>query len=44
MDIAANGTSQLAMAVLSSTEKLMSDEAARLMASLGVGGSFSASA
>ena len=44
MDIAANGVSQIAMSVLASTERLMTDEAARLMASLGVGTSFSASA
>ncbi|HTD33492.1 MAG TPA: hypothetical protein VK665_07525 [Candidatus Elarobacter sp.] len=44
MDIAANGTSQIAMAVLASTERLMTDEAARMMASLGVGATFSASA
>lgn len=43
-DIAANGTSQIAMSVLSSTEQLLTDETARLMASLGVGASFSASA
>ena len=44
MDLAANGTSSVAMAVLASTERLMADEAARLFASLGVGSNFSASA
>ena len=37
MDIAANGSSSIAMAVLAGTEALMANEAARLMASLGVG-------
>jgi hypothetical protein len=44
MDIAANGTSSIAMAVLASTESLMANEAARLLASIGVGANFSASA
>jgi hypothetical protein len=44
MDIAANGLSSIAMAVLAGTERLVADEAARLFASLGVGMNFSASA
>ena len=41
-DLAAAGTSAIAVSVLASTEKLVADEAARLFASLGVGGNFSA--
>jgi hypothetical protein len=37
MDIAANGTSSVAVSVLAGTEKLMADLAARLFASLGIG-------
>ena len=37
MDIAANGTSAVAVSVLAGTEKLMADLASRLFASLGVG-------
>ena len=37
MDIAAGGTSSIAMSVLASTEKLMVDEAQRLFSSLGLG-------
>jgi hypothetical protein len=44
LDIAANGTSSVAMAVLASTERLLADEAARLFSSLGIGSNFSASA
>ena len=44
MDIAANGTSSIAMTVLASTESLVANEMARLMASIGVGSNFSASA
>ncbi|GAC1660150.1 MAG: hypothetical protein NVS4B13_08050 [Candidatus Elarobacter sp.] len=44
MDIAANGISSIAMSVLAGTERLVADEAAVLMASLGVGSHFSASA
>lgn len=44
MDIAANGTSQIAMSVLAGTERLVADEMNRLMASIGVGANFHASA
>jgi len=44
MDLAAAGTSAIAMDVLKSTENLVSDEVSRLMASLGVGTKVSASA
>jgi hypothetical protein len=44
MDIAANGVSQIAMSVLTSTERLVADEMSRLMASIGIGANFSASA
>ncbi|GAC1575179.1 MAG: hypothetical protein NVS3B7_07590 [Candidatus Elarobacter sp.] len=37
MDIASNGISSLATSVLASTERLVADEAARLLASLGAG-------
>jgi len=37
MDIAANGTSSIAMSVLAGTESLVANETARLLASLGVG-------
>ncbi len=37
MDIAANGTSPIAMSVLTGTERLVADEMSRLMASIGVG-------
>ena len=37
MDLAAAGTSSVAMSVLKSTENLVADEMARLMASIGVG-------
>jgi hypothetical protein len=37
MDLAAAGTSAIAMSVLKSTENLVADEMSRLMASLGVG-------
>jgi hypothetical protein len=42
LDIAAGGTSSIAMAMLSSTEKLVADEATRLFASLGLGSAISA--
>jgi hypothetical protein len=44
MDIAANGTSAIAMSVLAGTERLVADEMSRLMASIGIGANFSASA
>ena len=44
MDIAANGTSEIAMSVLASTQRLVADEVSRLMASIGIGAHFSASA
>ncbi len=44
MDIAAAGTSLIAMGVLASTEKLMTDEVTRLFASLGIGANVNASA
>ena len=44
MDIAANGVSQIAVSVLTSTEHLVADEVSRLMASIGVGANFHASA
>jgi hypothetical protein len=44
LDIAANGTSAVAMAVLAGTERLMAEEVARLFSSLGIGSNFSASA
>jgi len=44
MDIAANGTSSIAMSVLAGTERLVADEMSRLLASIGVGANFSASA
>lgn len=44
MDIAANGVSQIAMSVLTSTEHLVADEVSRLMASIGIGANFHASA
>lgn len=44
MDIAASGTSAIAASLLASTERLVADEAARLMASLGIGTNFSATA
>jgi hypothetical protein len=37
MDIAANGTSSIAMAVLTSTEALVKSETTRLFASMGLG-------
>ena len=37
MDLAAAGTSAVAMSVLKSTENLVADEMSRLMTSLGVG-------
>jgi hypothetical protein len=37
MDLAAAGTSAVAMSVLKSTENLVADEMSRLMASIGVG-------
>ncbi len=42
MDIAAAGTSSIAMNVLASTEALMANEAQRLFASLGLGTAISA--
>ena len=42
VDLAAGGTSSIAMAVLSGTEQLMADEAQRLFASLGLGTAISA--
>ena len=42
MDIAANGTSSVAMSVLAGTERLMADEARRLFASLGLGSAVNA--
>jgi hypothetical protein len=44
MDLAAAGTSAIAMSVLKSTENLVADEMARLMASIGVGTKVNASA
>ncbi|MDB5027276.1 MAG: hypothetical protein JWO66_965 [Candidatus Eremiobacteraeota bacterium] len=44
MDIAANGTSAIAMSMLKSSEALVADEVSRLMASLGVGTHVNASA
>ncbi len=44
MDLAAAGTSAIAMDVLKSTENLVADEVTRLMASLGVGTKINASA
>jgi hypothetical protein len=42
LDLAAGGTSSIAMAVLASTEQLAADEAQRLFASLGLGSAISA--
>ena len=42
MDLAASGTSSIAMSVLAGTEKLMADEAQRLFASLGLGSAVNA--
>ncbi len=42
LDIAANGTSSIAAAVLTSTEQLVANEAQRLFASLGLGTAISA--
>ena len=44
MDLAAAGTSAIAMDVLKSTENLVADEMSRLMASLGIGSKVNASA
>jgi hypothetical protein len=44
MDLAAAGTSAVAMSVLKSTENLVADEMARLMASIGIGTRVNASA
>lgn len=44
MDIAAAGTSSIALSVLKSTESLVSDEMTRLLASIGVGANVNASA
>ena len=44
MDLAAAGTSAIAMDVLKSTENLVADEMSRLRASLGVGTMVNASA
>jgi hypothetical protein len=44
MDIAASGSSAVAVSVLAGTEKLMADLAARLFASLGVGANVDARA
>lgn len=44
MDIAANGTSAVALSVLKGTEQLAVDEMTRLLSSLGVGGNVNASA
>ncbi len=44
MDVAAAGTSSVAVSVLASTENLMVDEMSRLMASLGVGANVNAAA
>jgi hypothetical protein len=44
MDLAAAGTSAIAMSVLESTENLVADEMSRLMASIGIGTKVSASA
>ncbi|MBV8300070.1 MAG: hypothetical protein JO083_11060 [Candidatus Eremiobacteraeota bacterium] len=42
MDIAAGGTSSIAMSVLASTEALVANEAQRLFASLGLGSAINA--
>ncbi|HEY6236954.1 MAG TPA: hypothetical protein VIW69_17765 [Candidatus Elarobacter sp.] len=44
MDLAAAGTSAIAMDVLKSTENLVADEVTRLFASLGLGSKVNASA
>ena len=44
MDVAAAGTSSIALNVLKGTESLMADEVQRLFASLGVGANVNASA
>ena len=44
MDIAAAGTSSIAMSVLKGTENLVADEMQRLFASIGVGANVNASA
>jgi hypothetical protein len=44
MDLAAAGTSAVAMSVLKSTENLVADEMSRLMASIGIGTKVNASA
>jgi|GEM_PF-4285698 hypothetical protein len=44
MDLAAAGTSAVAMSVLKSTENLVADEVARLFSSLGLGTKVNASA
>jgi hypothetical protein len=43
-DIAANGTSMIAMNVLKSTQNVMADEVSRLFSSLGLGTTIDASA
>ncbi len=42
LDVAAGGTSSIAMSVLAGTEQLVADEARRLFASLGLGTAISA--
>ncbi len=44
MDVAAAGTSAIAVSVLKSTENLMADEMTRLLSSIGVGSNVNASA
>jgi hypothetical protein len=44
MDIAANGTSAIALSVLKGTESLVADEMTRLLSSIGVGSNVNTSA
>lgn len=44
MDIAANGTSAIALSLLKSTQSLVADEMTRLLSSLGVGSNVNTSA
>jgi hypothetical protein len=44
MDIAAAGTSSIALNLLKSTENLVADEMSRLLSSIGVGANVNASA
>jgi hypothetical protein len=43
-NVAANGTSMVAMSVLKGTQNLMADEVSRLFSSIGLGANFNAAA